>query len=57
MKVMLFNHYFSKLTGSITLQEQIKAGLSAEEITASWEEELKAYRTEHKKYLLYPDFE
>jgi len=52
-----FNSYFNKLAGNKTLQEQIKAGLRAKEVTTSWEEELNAYREIRKKYLLYPDFE
>jgi len=52
-----FNTYFNKLAGNKTLQVQIKAGLSAEEITNSWAKELDDYRSMRKDYLLYPDFE
>jgi len=49
--------FFNKLAGNATLQEQIKAGLSEEEIRASWQEELTEYKAMRKKYLLYDDFE
>ena len=48
---------FTKLAGTPRLQQQIEEGLSAAEIRASWQEELKAFRKIRKKYLLYPDFE
>jgi Uncharacterized protein conserved in bacteria len=49
--------FFNKLAGNATLQDQIKAGLSEEEIRASWQEELTEYKIMRKKYLLYDDFE
>jgi uncharacterized protein YbbC (DUF1343 family) len=49
--------FFNKLAGNATLQEQIKAGLSEDEIRASWQQELTEYKTMRKKYLLYTDFE
>jgi uncharacterized protein YbbC (DUF1343 family) len=52
-----FNDYFDKLAGNDELKEQIKAGLSEEEIRISWLEELNKYKDIRKKYLLYPDFE
>ena len=52
-----FNSFFVKLAGSERLQQQIAAGLSAEEIRASWQEELQAFKKIRKKYLLYADFE
>ncbi len=50
-----FNAFFNKLAGNSTLQEQIKEGLSQEEIKASWTEELGDYRQMREKYLLYQD--
>jgi uncharacterized protein YbbC (DUF1343 family) len=47
--------FFNKLAGNAELQEQIKNGLSEEEIRASWAEELTAYKAMRKKYLLYSD--
>ncbi|MDR2652792.1 MAG: DUF1343 domain-containing protein [Prevotellaceae bacterium] len=54
-----FSHpdFFNKLAGNAELQEQIKNGLSEEEIRASWKEELAEYKIMRKKYLLYEDFE
>ncbi len=52
-----FTSYFNQLAGNMELIEQIKAGLSEEEIRISWLEELSKYKNLRKKYLLYPDFE
>jgi uncharacterized protein YbbC (DUF1343 family) len=45
--------FFNKLAGNATLQEQIKNGLTEDEIRASWAEELTEYKEMRKKYLLY----
>jgi uncharacterized protein YbbC (DUF1343 family) len=37
--------------------EQLKSGKSAEEIRASWQPGLIAFKKIRKKYLLYKDFE
>lgn len=47
--------FFDLLAGSSRLREQILAGYSEEQIRASWQEELTAYRIIRAKYLLYPD--
>jgi len=52
-----FTDYFFKLTGNRQLIEQIKNGIPEDEIKASWQAELEAYKIMRKKYLLYPDFE
>ncbi|MEJ8819975.1 exo-beta-N-acetylmuramidase NamZ family protein [Lacibacter sp. H407] len=44
----------NKLAGTAQFKEQIIAGKSAEEIYASWEPGLSAYKSIRKKYLLYP---
>lgn len=49
--------FFDKLAGTDELRKQIEAGLTEEEIKASWEPELEAYKHMRKKYLLYKDFE
>lgn len=49
--------FFDKLAGTDKLRKQIIAGLSEEEIRASWQQDLKAYKKMRKKYLLYDDFE
>ncbi|MGB3587132.1 MAG: DUF1343 domain-containing protein, partial [Tunicatimonas sp.] len=48
---------FALLAGNKTLQKQIEAGKSIEEIEQSWEPELSEYKAVRKKYLLYEDFE
>lgn len=52
-----FNNYFEKLAGNAELRQQIIAGLSEEEIRASWQPKLNEFKKIRKKYLLYPDFE
>lgn len=49
--------FFDKLAGTDQLRKQILAGMTEEQIRESWKEELAAYKTMRKKYLLYPDFE
>ena len=56
-KDKFFISYFNTLAGTDKLQQQIKDGLSEEEIKATWKPSLGAYKTIRKKYLLYPDFE
>jgi uncharacterized protein YbbC (DUF1343 family) len=48
---------FDRLAGTTKLREQMLAGMTLEEIEATWEEDLKQYKVMRKKYLLYPDFE
>jgi len=52
-KENFFNGYFDTLAGSTTLREQIISGMSAEEIRASWKDDLDRFRTIREKYLLY----
>lgn len=52
-----FNNFFNKLAGTDELKQQIKNGLSAEEIRATWQKELEEYQAKRKKYLLYEDFQ
>jgi uncharacterized protein YbbC (DUF1343 family) len=56
-KEVFFNNYFDKLAGTDLLRQQIIAGLSEEEIRASWQEDLILFKQMRRKYLLYPDFE
>ena len=56
-KQKFFLPVFTKLAGSPQLQNQIEAGLTAEQIRESWQEDLVAFKKIRKKYLLYPDFE
>ncbi|HPR56882.1 MAG TPA: DUF1343 domain-containing protein [Bacteroidales bacterium] len=56
-KTDFFNDYFEKLAGTDKLRKQIIQGLTADEIRANWQSELKAFKKIRKKYLLYDDFE
>ncbi|HWZ22486.1 MAG TPA: DUF1343 domain-containing protein, partial [Cytophagaceae bacterium] len=55
-KDKFFNSFFNKLAGNKTLQEQVKKGLTEEEIRKSWQADLTKYKSMRKKYLLYSDF-
>jgi len=56
-KDKFFTPFFEKLAGTNQLREQIDEGLTAAEIRASWQNDIKAFKKIRKKYLLYPDFE
>lgn len=45
---------FYLLCGTDEILKQVQAGLSAEEIKASWQDELNAFKVLREKYLLYP---
>jgi uncharacterized protein YbbC (DUF1343 family) len=49
--------WINLLTGSATFYQHINQHLSEEQIKASWQNDLKKYKSTRKKYLLYPDFE
>lgn len=51
------NNFFEKLAGSNSLRKQVVQGLTEEQIRATWQKDLEAFRLIRKKYLLYPDFE
>jgi uncharacterized protein YbbC (DUF1343 family) len=55
-KANFFDENFNFHAGNSTLQQQIKDGLSEDEIRKSWEPALKQFREIRKKYLLYKDF-
>lgn len=52
-KSNFFNKFFTKLAGGPKLQKQIEKGMSAEEIRATWQDDLKVFKSKRKKYLLY----
>lgn len=52
-KEEFFNQFFTKLAGTKKLREQIEAGMSAEEIKATWKEGLENYSNKRKNYLIY----
>lgn len=49
-------NWFDLLSGSKELRIQIIKGLSEDEIKASWQKDLEAYKKLRKKYLLYEDY-
>ncbi|MBO4645067.1 MAG: DUF1343 domain-containing protein [Bacteroidales bacterium] len=53
----LKNGFFNKLAGGVALKNDIVAGKKAEDIRASWQPALTAFKAIRAKYLLYPDFE
>lgn len=52
-KEKFFIGSFDRLAGTPELKEQIKKGMTEEEIKATWKEGLNAYREMRKKYLIY----
>jgi uncharacterized protein YbbC (DUF1343 family) len=52
-KEKFFIPYFDKLAGTTQLKQQIKDGLTEEQIRASWKPGLDAFNAKRKKYLLY----
>ena len=50
-----FSAYFVNLSGTKSLEKQIQNNLTEEEIRASWEPELKKFKTIRGKYLIYED--
>lgn len=53
-KEKFFIPYFDKLAGNAELKEQIKQGLTEDQIRATWQQDLDAFKAKRKKYLLYP---
>lgn len=51
----LKTNFFDKLAGGKSLQEQVKAGWSEQQIRESWEPQLSQFKKTRKKYLLYAD--
>ncbi len=56
VKSEFFTSFFNKLAGSGKLRQQLEAGLSEDEIKASWQEDLIKFQKIRHKYLLYHDF-
>jgi uncharacterized protein YbbC (DUF1343 family) len=52
----LFQPYFDTLVGNDILKQQIKAGLSPEEIMATWQPGIDAFMKIRAKYLIYPEY-
>ncbi len=53
-KEKFFTAYFDTLAGTTKLKQQIKDGLTEEQIRASWKPGLDAFKAKRAKYLLYP---
>ncbi len=53
-KDKFFNSYFEKLAGTAALRNQVRQGMSEDQIRESWREDLEKYNVIRKKYLLYP---
>ncbi len=52
-KEKFFTNYFEKLVGNKELREQIKKGMTEDQIRATWKSDLDSYKEKRKKYLLY----
>lgn len=48
-----FSSFFNLLAGTDQLQAQIKSGMTAAEIRASWEDGLQSFQKMRRKYILY----
>lgn len=49
--------FFEKLCGRVDLRDQIKTGVSEDEMRKGWADGIAAFKSIRKKYLLYADFE
>lgn len=56
-KDKFFNNFFEKLAGTKELRKQVEQGWKEEDIKATWQKDLDAFKLTRKKYLLYKDFE
>ena len=52
-KFFLKNNFFEKLAGNGELRKQIEAGMSEEEIRATWQPALDEFKKTREKYLIY----
>ena len=50
-----FSAFFEKLIGVSYVRKMIIQGKSAEEIRASWADDVEAFRRQRKPYLLYEE--
>ena len=53
-KTVFFNPFFTKLAGQELLKEKIENGWTAQQIRASWKEDVENYKRLRAPYLLYP---
>jgi uncharacterized protein YbbC (DUF1343 family) len=54
-KEKFFVPHFARWAGNELLAQQIKDGLTEEQIRESWQKELAAFKEIRRKYLLYPE--
>jgi len=54
-KEAFFTNFFTLLAGTRNLEKQIKQGMTAAEIRASWQKGLSDFRAMRKRYLIYPE--
>jgi len=52
-KDRFFTAYFTTLWGTAKIQKMIEAGMSAKQISNSWQEDVEKFLTRREKYLLY----
>ncbi|MDE5822840.1 MAG: DUF1343 domain-containing protein [Paramuribaculum sp.] len=50
-----FTSFFELLAGNAKIRQMIESGASAEQIRATWSDDVKAFKTKRKPYLLYPE--
>ncbi|MCO5276346.1 MAG: DUF1343 domain-containing protein [Flavobacteriales bacterium] len=53
-KAKFFNAFFNKLAGNASLRQAVEQGRTEEEIRATWQQDLEAFKEMRKPYLLYP---
>ena len=50
-----FRSFFEKLIGDGNIRKMIKAGKSADEIKATWADDVEKFKKQRKPYLLYAE--
>ncbi|MDE6652694.1 MAG: DUF1343 domain-containing protein [Paramuribaculum sp.] len=50
-----FTSFFELLAGNAKIRQMIESGATAEQIRASWSDDVKAFKAKRKPYLLYPE--
>lgn len=52
-KENFFGKYFDNIAGNSILKEQIKQGMTEDQIRATWQKDLDAFKVKRSKYLIY----
>ena len=50
-----FTSFFELLAGNAKIRQMIESGASAEQIRATWSDDVNAFKAKRKPYLLYPE--